>query len=362
MDSASQDGGEGLKALALDSHPSATLIISPKGALDYANVAARKLFGLTEGGPLPCFVELWQEPAGTVERVLSHVLGSSNWVPLQFRHPGKGGDVTVIELRGRALRRDGQLFALVTTDETRRDAFIAQRRHIQALNQQLAALRRSESRLREALEQGRLLHRELVHRVKNNLAVLSALVRGQARNSRDPEVGRALGEVRSRITALGLVHDLLDRHDEIDQVDCAELLTGLMEQIGSAVSSDRVQLVLDVQSRRLQVAEATPLALIANELVTNALKHAFPESRPGRITVALRHQPNAGLTLEIRDDGIGILDVESSRQGHGSAIARALADQMGGVLICDTSEGTSWRLTVPDRPCPTEIFREKEQP
>lgn len=182
---------------------------------------------------------------------------------------------------------------------------------------------------RSALERGRMLMREVHHRVHNNLQLVIALLSAQARRFDEPRVRRAFKDVSERIRSLALVQQKLYRGEDLDQVEFDAYLRDLTTAILRMNKRGNIAVDLQLAATRLQVDKAVPLGLIANELLTNTVKHAFPEGGGGRITVRLAREDD-GLVLAISDDGVGLPDSPfPTGGGLGSQLVPLLATQLG---------------------------------
>jgi len=201
-------------------------------------------------------------------------------------------------------------------------------------------------RLRKALEEREWLLREMHHRVKNNLQMLNSLLSIQSRELADPGAREAMRESRGRVQAIGLIHQFLYGQDAFRSIAMRDYLTRLMEHLGQAGGSERQHIVLhtEVDDLQLDVDLATPIDLIMNELVTNALKHAFPDGRSGEVRVDL-HRDVAGLTLVVRDNGVG--HAEGHAEGFGHTLLHILTQRMGATMHTETGQGTTVRFSIP---------------
>jgi two-component sensor histidine kinase/PAS domain-containing protein len=195
---------------------------------------------------------------------------------------------------------------------------------------------------------------ELNHRVKNNLAAVSAMLSMQARAAEDPKLSEQLSKAVDRIETIAEVHASLYRVSSTDQVDFAAYLKRLCERLtASLLDGERVRIEVDADPTMTPLDEAVSLGLIVNELVTNAAKYAYPPPVAGVIRVALRNMPDQ-LMLKVGDEGRGLPDTRLST-GIGMRLVRSLAQQCGGELQVDCERGASFvvRLKAHDRPGPT---------
>jgi two-component sensor histidine kinase len=186
---------------------------------------------------------------------------------------------------------------------------------VRRLNQELerwvgertAELEASNARLRVALAEKEVLLREIHHRVKNNLQVVSGLLNLQARNA-PPALDQYFRESLERIHAMGRVHEQLYRADDSSTVELQRLVGNVCEDLARVYGAAGERVTCRVEARRpVHVAfeTATPVALIVNEVLSNAFKHAFPDGRRGSILVTV-DENDAATLLEIRDDGVGL--------------------------------------------------------
>jgi two-component sensor histidine kinase len=198
-----------------------------------------------------------------------------------------------------------------------------------------------------ALAQRDLLLREVYHRVKNNLQVVDSLVVMQAQQLLDPDARAALLGLRSRVYALGLVHQQLMGSDNLRTFDIAPFLRELSGNLLDGVGDDRVS--LSVEASRLDVGLdfAIPLGLLVTELVTNSLKHAFPDGI-GKIAVALRKEADGHVVLCVSDDGRrASTSTDGARRSFGLSLVGGLVEQLQGTMTVRTDPGTSTEIRIP---------------
>lgn len=208
----------------------------------------------------------------------------------------------------------------------------------------------AEERLQTALKEKETLLRELHHRVKNNLQVISGLFFLQSRATLDEEARRSFQEAENRIHALGLIHEKLYQRKNFDRIDFGTYVRELMDDLLVAYSLDARDIDLEVCAREvsLDVEKAIPCALILNELVSNALKHAFPDGREGKIRVVFDQEEDPGrYRLVVQDNGVGPPDDFDFQSGRsvGLQIARLLANQMRAEVLVETDEGLGITVT-----------------
>jgi two-component sensor histidine kinase len=213
--------------------------------------------------------------------------------------------------------------------------------------------RRVQARLdAEALEQSRLatayretLYRELNHRVRNNLQLVQSMQRLRSRDQ-GAEIRGILADVALRVAAIGEVHAELSGAGSGPLLDLGELLDLLMRNPALVPPERRVTVRCRTVSLPVPVEQAIGLALIAVEAVTNAIKHAFPDGRPGRVEVILEVADDTA-TLTIHDDGRGLSEESMASGRSGLMLVEALARQIGGSLELEATGGTRVIVTFP---------------
>jgi two-component sensor histidine kinase len=186
------------------------------------------------------------------------------------------------------------------------------------------------------------------HRVKNNLQVISSLLRLQAMEIRDPGLLAIFEESRARIHAMALVHERLYRAGTLQAPDYRAFLKDLVLGIGRAFRQrlSEVRSEVEVEAKDLDVAAAVPVGLIVNELVSNSLKHGFPAGRKGHITVRLEGSRESGYTLCVTDDGVGMPDgfaIEKA-PSMGLRLVSLLTRQLQGEWDVQRDAGTKWTI------------------
>jgi two-component sensor histidine kinase len=218
------------------------------------------------------------------------------------------------------------------------------------------ALRESESRYRTALQEREALLKEVHHRVKNNLQVISSLLRLERERHVDASVKSAMGDMQLRILSMALLHETLYQSTDLARVDLGAYLTDLAGQVfrSSAPSNGAIALQLDLASLRVDIDDAVPCGLVVNEILSNCLKHAFPDGRGGCVSIEL--QP-AGTgpeyLLRISDTGIGLPDdFETRRSGSlGVHLIRVLTRQLKGSLRIESRPGTTFSISFTPSTC-----------
>ena len=194
-----------------------------------------------------------------------------------------------------------------------------------------------------------MLLQELTHRVKNSLQIIASMVWIESRSHKSGEGKAALERVSHRIDALGHLYAKLSKADTVEAVDAATYLDELCRDLISSVHKEdgaSIVLKMDIESELLPTDRAIPIGLIVNELVTNAVKYAFPGETRGTILVTLKRLPGE-LRLTVADDGQG-LDSRRSGSGLGGRLVEGFAHQLGGQVERESdSHGTTVRVILP---------------
>lgn len=196
-----------------------------------------------------------------------------------------------------------------------------------------------------------MLLQELTHRVKNSLQIIAAMVWIEARNCKSGEGKAALERVSHRITALGQLYSKLSKTDTVGAVDAATYLDELCRDLIASVHKEgdtSIVLKTDIESELLPTDRAIPIGLIVNELVTNAVKYAFPGEAKGTVMVTLKRAPGE-LRLTVADDGQW-LDPRRGDSGLGGRLVDGFAQQLGGQVERKSDrQGTTVHLILPSR-------------
>ena len=202
---------------------------------------------------------------------------------------------------------------------------------------------RSHAALTAALESKTVLVREIDHRVKNNLQMVSAMIRLQSRKIADPALRSSLQATVERIEALSTVHRRLNESGDVTSFDLGTLISDLADGLVTATGRNDIELDLDLQSIRVRAEKSAALALVFNETITNALKHAFPEGRAGRLEIRLREDGDRIRAL-VEDDGVGICEAASEHRSFGSELIDTLTSQLRGERAVSARQPSGTRI------------------
>ena len=222
-----------------------------------------------------------------------------------------------------------------------------------AIVRDLTDLQRQERAAQEALRTKELLLKEVHHRVKNNLQVVSSLLRLQAATHPQPAVQEALQEAQERIQAIALIHQKLKHAPDASRLDLPSYVQTLAERLVRSYASAPalVDLQVQVDPVQLEPDDAVPLGLLLNELVSNALQHAFPPGQGGSLAIAIRQAGDAEVQVRVADSGRGLPEgMDLQHGGLGFQLVQALAEQLGASLELERRKGAAFRLAFTPRP------------
>ncbi len=227
-------------------------------------------------------------------------------------------------------------------------------REIAERKQAEQSLRESEGRMRSALGEKEVLLKEVHHRVKNNLAVIISLLRMQSSRMGDPRAREALQDCHDRVKAMALVHETLHQSGKLEGIPLASyartLTDNLKQMMLAARGGPRVEVIIEAEGVRLPIDQAMPCGLILNELLTNALKYAFPGRADGQIRISARVSDVGLFELEVRDDGVGLpasVHPENAKTLGFRIISTLVKHQMEGDWEATNANGACFRIRWP---------------
>jgi PAS domain S-box-containing protein len=205
-----------------------------------------------------------------------------------------------------------------------------------------------EDRLRKALKDKESLLREVHHRVKNNLQVISSLLNLQVSLVKDPQIAQLFRECQVRITSIALLHDTLHRSDNLSRIAMSEYMRALIGHLfrSYGVDGTRVQVNLQLDEVEFDIDTGLTCGLILDELVSNCLKHAFNDKRRGCITISLQAHTDDAYSLRVSDDGVGLPKdgVLSNPDSLGLELVGLMAEKLDGAVTVQSGQGTEWQV------------------
>jgi len=209
--------------------------------------------------------------------------------------------------------------------------------------------KRSEEQIRATLLEKEVLLKEIHHRVKNNLQVVSSLLYLQSKKIKDKEVEDMFVECQNRVKSISLIHEKLYQTNDLTRIDFEKYLRSLVHHLFKSFELKRTNIKLRIKAENvfLTMDTAIPCGLIINELVTNSLKHAFPSSNEGEISIEVTYHADNKFTLIVKDNGVGIpkdLNINNT-DTLGFLLVQSLARQIEGNLEVIRQSGTEFRIT-----------------
>lgn len=352
--------------VALEAAPTGMLMIDATGRIALVNAQVERIFGYSRE-------ELLNEPVEMLvpERFRAdHPDFRSGFFQAPGARPmGRGRDLFGLRKDGTEVPIEIGLNPLTTLagsfvlssvvditerkrSEAEKEALVGQ---LQSINADLEArVQRRTRALTAALLEREVLLKEVHHRVKNNLQIISSLLSMQARTLAGGASRDAVEECQARVQAIALIHEQLYRSKDYGRLAFSEYARNLASSVFvvAGVSKEAVSLELAVEDVVLPVGKAISCGLVLNELITNALRHGFPGGRSGWIQVEVSAIGETHLRLAVRDNGIGLpaeIDVGRSKS-LGLQLVHTLAEQLDAVLEVDGRAGASFQLTFPSRP------------
>ncbi|MGD2247632.1 MAG: histidine kinase N-terminal 7TM domain-containing protein [Candidatus Methanofastidiosia archaeon] len=236
----------------------------------------------------------------------------------------KGGGTIYAEVSIRLVKKNGEITGLL------------------AILRDITKRKKSEEKIKSSLKEKEVLLREIHHRVKNNLQIVSSLLNLQSSYIKDDKYKEMFRDSQSRIRSMGLIHEKLYQSKDLARIDLEEYIKTLVHDLVRSYGAHAVTIVTEIEDISLDVDTAIPCGLIINELVSNSLKHAFPHGK-GKVSVSI-HFVNGDVELVVSDDGIGMPDIDfKTTETLGLRLVNILADdQLGGEVALEKNGGTTF--------------------
>ena len=323
----------------LESAPDAVVVIDREGRISIVNSLTEKMFGYSRDELLGQAVEILV-PERYRHTHVGHRDGYS-------QHPKTRPMGAGQNLFGR--RKDGSEFPVeisLSPLETEQGTLVT------SIIRDITERKNAEEQIQSSLREKEVLLKEIHHRVKNNLQVTSSLLKLQSGYIQDPQAQGMFAESQNRIRSMALVHEKLYQSSDLSRINFAEYVESLAALLfrSYGIESGQIQLHIEGSGIFLSVESAVPCGLIVNELLSNCLKHAFPNGRRGRVEVRIGRGPGEQLLLVVADDGVGLpptLDVEKT-ESLGLQLVRTLAQQLDGHAQLVRGERTEFNITFPE--------------
>jgi two-component system response regulator len=215
--------------------------------------------------------------------------------------------------------------------------------------QDITGSKRAEEKIRASLAEKEILLKEIHHRVKNNLQVVASMLSLQSRYLEDQKSREMFDDSRRRIEAMSLIHEKLYRSKDLAQIDFRQYVSDLVRNVTALNGGGPAGAVvrMEIGEVRLDVNKGIPCGLIINELVSNSIRHAFPNGRKGEIAVKMQRNRGGKVLLVVSDNGIGFpgdLDFRATKS-LGMQLVVSLVGQLDGEIELDRREGTVFTIT-----------------
>jgi two-component system, sensor histidine kinase PdtaS len=318
----------------LDSMAEMLFVVDESNRIEHVNLAAMERLGFTKSDLQGRFLDdllLGDTPLPSPDDTVFRRTGSVTQIERQMQT--QDGD-TLPVLVSRSLLRGSP----------------ADAPDIVCVAQDISARKQAEEQLRASLDEKEVLLREIHHRVKNNLQVIASLLHVQSKKVEDENARRLFSESQDRIRSMAFIHERLYQSEDLSQVNFSAYLDRLTEHLyrSHGVALRDVTCELDSEDAILSVDRAIPAGLIVNELVSNALEHAFPDERDGVITVAFSTSEDHGC-LRISDNGVGVDDTDAMERDQtlGLRLVKGLVRQLRGDMDIDGTGGLTYTISFP---------------
>ncbi len=218
-----------------------------------------------------------------------------------------------------------------------------------ALNKEIIEHKKDEEKIKASLKEKDVLLKEVHHRVKNNMQIISSMLGLQSNYVNDQFVNNILLDSQNRIKSMALIHEKLYQSDNMASINISDYVSSLMLNLSSSYSSinERVSFKTNIENISLNLNTAIPLGLIINELITNSIKHAFPNDKKGEIFIELKGVNTNECELVIKDNGIGLpieFDINTTKT-LGLQLVKVLVEQIDGRLEIINNSGATFNIT-----------------
>ena len=274
---------------------------------------------------------------------------------LAYVHRIVDGEIGIFSIEKRYVRKDSSVVWVSVTVSLVRDES-GEPSYFIAVIEDTTERKRAEVAVQSSLDEKEVLLREIHHRVKNNMQVISSLLNLQARGIEDERLRKIFLESQSRVRAMALIHEILYQSGHLGRIDLGEyvtkLATSLVEMYGA--EPDKINLSVGAENVYLGIDDTVPCGLVINELLSNSLKYAFRDGDTGEIRIEAAPVKDQKIKLVVRDDGVGIpaeLDIRNTDTMGMRLVIGLVESQLGGDVTLDRSHGTCFTVTfTPSNP------------
>jgi PAS domain S-box-containing protein len=254
--------------------------------------------------------------------------------------------VTIENMEAQFRKKDGTIFSGLTSWQV---ITFENEPHLLGVVKDITERKLMEEQVSRSLEEKAMLLKEIHHRVKNNLQAVAGLLNLQAELISDEDTLASFKENETRILSMALIHEKLYQVEDPSRINMKDYVKTLVDRLVHfhSISPDQVKVSVRSAKVSLNLDTIVPVGLILNELVSNALKYAFPDGRKGEIRVSLSRQKDESLSLKVSDNGIGLPDeVDIGRsKSLGMMLVKSFVDGLSGTVKVDRSSGTGITIT-----------------
>ncbi len=311
--------------------------ITPDGTITYCNPFGLKFYGYTKeeliGSTVQDTVLKTNDPKdiGILEKIFTK--DKKYWNGINRNITSEGKEVWILWANTMLFNRDGTINELLS------------------IGQDFTSRKAAETKLNASLEEKNILLKEIHHRVKNNLQIITSLINLQLADLSDGMVQETLESLQSRIQSMALVHEMLYSTDSVSEIDFYDYLYQIVTTISATHNKieNPIQVAVTGDIIYLNINRATTCGLLVNELIINTFKHAFTglEQTECKIDILIKKRETGEIIIKVKDNGIGISTSKNkgSKPGMGTLLIEALTDQLGGEIEIIENKGTSFILT-----------------
>ena len=208
----------------------------------------------------------------------------------------------------------------------------------------------AEEQIKKSLEEKGTLLQEIHHRVKNNMQVIIGLLNLQSAKIKDEKVKDLFRESSSRVNAMALIHNILYQSDSLTEIDLNPYFNSLAHHLVGMYNASGIQIRVQTDHLALSIDHAIPCGLIINELISNALKYAFPDNRRGEIKIEAYHETADHYVMTVSDNGVGLpaeLDIHTTNTLGLKLVSGLAESQLGGNILVERDQGTRFIIRIP---------------